>query len=79
MSRGVERRQGVESPLPWAERLPTVSQRGRSVSPFPVAVPFFSRLPPHNAIAGLIRCEYLHHLRDEGLSYYSALELDFDI
>ena len=27
----------------------------------------------------VLACEYLHHLRGEGLSDHSALELDFDI
>ena len=27
----------------------------------------------------VLACEYLHHLREEGLSDHSALELDFDI
>ena len=27
----------------------------------------------------VLACEYLHHLREDGLSDHSALELDFDI
>jgi exonuclease III len=27
----------------------------------------------------VLACEYLHHLREEGLSDHSALELDFDM